>query len=91
MSQQIQDAMKAKSVVQYDYLFKRFTTETYLYNCNVDIATCLRPLIEVISNTKDDPTQARNHFLLGQVFQGLASATVKLSRGRRELPRRFVP
>ena len=47
--------------------------------------------MEVISSTKDDPNRARDHFLLGQVFHGLASATVKLSRGRRELARRFVP
>ena len=91
MPQQIQGAMKDKTVIQHDYLFKRYTTETYLYNCNLDIATSLRPLLEVISSTKDDPNRARDHFLLGQVFHGLASATVKLSRGRRELARRFVP
>ena len=91
MPQQIQDAMKDKTVIQHDYLFKRYTTETYLYNCNLDIVTSLRPLMEVISSTKDDPNRARDHFLLGQVFHGLASATVKLSRGRRELARRFVP
>merc|ERR1712030_270976 len=91
MPQQIQDAMKDKSIMHSDYLFKRFTTETYLYNCNLDIVTSLRPLLEVISSTKDDPVRTREHLLLGKVFQGLSSACIKLSRGRRELARRFVP
>ena len=91
MPQQIRDAMTNRSIVESDYLLKRFTAETFLYNCNLDIVTCYRPLLEVISNLKGDPAHERDRFLLGRVFQGLVSATTKLSRGRRELARRFVP
>ena len=78
---------------QYDnsnYL-KRSAIETYLYNANSDITTCLRPLLEVISNLADFPEQNHNRLLLGVIFQGLSSASIKISRGRRELARRFVP
>ena len=70
---------------------KRSAIETYLYNANSDITTCLRPLLEVISNLADFPEQNHNRVLLGVIFQGLSSASIKISRGRRELARRFVP
>ena len=91
MPQQIRDAMSNRSIVESDYLLKRYTAETFLFNCNFDIVTCYRPLLEVISNLKGDPSREKDRFLLGRVFQGLVSSTVKLSRGRRELARRFVP
>ena len=91
MPQQIRDAMTNRSVVESDYLLKRFTAETFFYNCNVDIVTCYRPLLEVISNLTGNLDHEKDRFLLGRVFQGLVSATTKLSRGRRELARRFVP
>ena len=91
MPQQIRDAMTNRSIVESDYLFKRFTAETFFYNSNVDIVTCYRPLLEVISNLKGNLDHEKDRFLLGRVFQGLVSATTKLSRGRRELARRFVP
>ena len=91
MPQQIKDAMQHRTIIESDYLLKRYTTETYLYNCNFDIVTTYRPLLQVISNLKGDPAHEKDRFLLGRVFQGLVSSTSKLSRGRRELARRFVP
>ena len=91
MPKQIRDAMTNRSIVESDYLLKRFTAETFFYNCNLDVVTCYRPLLEVISNLKGDPAHETDRFLLGRVFLGLVSATTKLSRGRRELARRFVP
>ena len=53
MPQQIRDAMTNRSIVESDYLLKHFTAETFFYNCNVDIVTCYRPLLEVIFNLKE--------------------------------------
>ena len=47
--------------------------------------------IEVISGLTGIPGQERNRFLLGQVYQSVVSGVSHLSRGRRELGRRFVP
>ena len=85
------EAIKHQLTSEKDYLFKRSTTETYLYNVNLDITTCYRPLLEVISNLTDVPDQHENRYLLGKVFQGLSSSAIRLSRGRRELARKFVP
>ena len=91
MPQDLMSCMKNKATVTSDYLFNRFSTETYLYNANQDITTSYKPLLEVISSLKDVPGQGENRILLAKAFQGLVAATVKLSRGRRELARRFVP
>ena len=84
-------AMKHKKTTDSDWLFNRYTAETFFFNANWDITTCYRPLLEVISNLKDSPGHASDRVLLGRVFQGLVASTVKISRGRRELGRRFVP
>ena len=91
MPPDIISAMKDKRTVQADYLFNRYTAETYFYNSNLDLTTCFRPLLEVISNLTRSPEHENDRYLLGRVFQGMVSSTVKLSRGRRELGRRFVP
>ena len=83
--------LKNKSSIASDYLFNRFSAETFFYNCNLDLVTAYKPLLQVLSNLKDIPGQKDNRFLLGRVFQGMVSATIKLSRGRRELVRKFVP
>ncbi|CAL4065066.1 unnamed protein product, partial [Meganyctiphanes norvegica] len=82
---------KHKSTVSSDYIFNRFSAETFLYNANLDMVTAYRPLLEIISSLKGCPGQENNRFLLGRVFQRMVSSTVKVSRGRRELARRFVP
>ena len=85
------EAIKHPLTSEKDYLFKRSLTETFLYNCNLDITTCYRPLLEVISNLTDVPDQQENRYLLGKDFEGLSSSAIRLSRGRRELARKFVP
>ena len=84
-------ALKHPATKESDYLFRRSETENFLYTANRDLCCGLRPLIEVISGLTGIPDQERNRFLLGQVYQCLSSAVSHLSRGRRELGRRFVP
>ena len=71
MPQQIKDAMQHRSIIESDYLLKRYTTETYLYNCNFDIVTTYRPLLQVMSNLTGDPAHEKDRFLLGRVFKVL--------------------
>ena len=76
--------------IERDYLFKRAESEQYLYSASEDLACGLRPLVEALSVLKGkgmDDTR----LLLAQVGQSMASASCHLSRGRRELGRRFVP
>lgn len=84
-------ALKHPTTKENDYLFKRYETENYLYTANKDLVCGLRPLIEVISGLTGIPGQEHNRFLLGQVYQSVASALSHINRGRRELGRRFVP
>ncbi|CAL4159937.1 unnamed protein product, partial [Meganyctiphanes norvegica] len=74
-----------------DYLFRRAETEDFLLEANKDLVCGLRPLLEVISNLRDVPEMSANRTLLAYVFQSMASSATHLSRGRRELGRRFVP
>ena len=76
---------------EQDYLFRRYDTENHLYNANADLACGFRPLLEVLSDLRDKPGMERNRTLLARVFQSMASSVSQLSRGRRELGRRFVP
>ena len=85
------DAEQHPEIKKKDFLFKRFETEEFLHNANKDIVCGYRPLIEVLSNLRDVPGMENNRTLLAHVFQCMASAVTKLSRGRRELGRRFVP
>ena len=83
-------AIKHKDNLDRDYLFKRAETESLLYSAAEDLSCGLRPLVEVLSDLKDkNMDHTRN--LLAKVFQSMASASCRLSRGRRELGRRFVP
>ena len=84
-------ALKHPTTKELDYLFRRYETENYLFTANRDLACGLRPLIEVISGLTGIPGQERNRFLLAQVYQCVSSGISHLSRGRRELGRRFVP
>ena len=84
-------ALKHPRTKELDYLFKRFETENHLYTANQDLSCGFRPLLEVISNLRGVPGMDQNRELLGYVFQSMASSTSHLSRGRRELGRRFVP
>ena len=86
MSQALQSAETKKR----DYLFRRADTEDFLLQANKDIVCGFRPLLEVLSNLKGQPGMESNRTLLARVFQSMASSAVHLTRGRRELGRRFV-
>ena len=83
-------AIKHKDNIDRDYLFKRAETEHHLYSAAEDLSCGLRPLIEVISDLKGK-NMDHTRSLLAKVFQSMASASCRISRGRRELGRRFVP
>ena len=89
--QEMLDAEQHPDIKKKDYLFKRFETEEFLHDANKDIVCGYRPLLEVISNLTDIPEMAKNRNLLAHVFQCMASSANNISRGRRELGRRFVP
>ena len=84
-------ALTNPEVIKNDFLFKRADTEDLLYEANQDLACSLRPLTEVLSSTRNVPGMENIRTLLANVFQGIASASSKLTRGRREICRRFVP
>ena len=83
-------ALQAAETKKRDYLFRRAETEEFLFQANKDIVCGFRPLLEVLSNLKDQPGMESNRNLLARVFQCMSSSAVHLSRGRRELGRRFV-
>ena len=85
------DAEQHPEIKKKDFLFKRFETEEFLHDANKDLVCGFRPLIEVLSNLRDIPEMDNNRNMVAHVFQCMASAALKLSRGRRELGRRFVP
>lgn len=84
-------ALTNPEVIKSDFLFKRADAEDLLYEANQDLACSLRPLTEVLSSTRNVPGMENIRTLLANVFQGIASASSKLTRGRREICRRFVP
>ena len=83
-------AIRSPDLLTRDFLFKRAEAEQFLFSANEDLASGLRPLIHVLSDLKGkDMEETRVN--LAYVFQSMASAICHLSRGRRELGRRFVP
>ena len=83
-------AIQSPEMKKKDFLFRRAETEEFLLEANKDLVCGFRPMIEVLSNLKDDPSQEGNRILLARVFQCMASSAIHISRGRRELGRRFV-
>ena len=83
--------MKHPLTKERDYLFHRYEAESHFYSANMDLSAGLRPLLEVLSNTKDMSDMKHNRNLLARVFQAMASSSSHMSRGRRELGRPFVP
>ena len=77
--------------LERDYLFKRSEAEQHFYSANQDLACGFRPLLEVMSSMKNKEDMKETRQLLANVFQSMSSATCRLSRGRRELVRRFIP
>ena len=91
MPQEILDAMKHKSVTDSDYLFHRYAAELQFFKANGDLAAGFAPLLHVISNMTGVDGLEHDRYILGHVFHSMASTVDKISRGRRELARRFVP
>ena len=83
-------AIRSPDLVARDYLFKRADTEQFLYNANKDLACGFRPLVALLSSLKG---KGMEHIRtpLAHVFQSMSSAINNISKGRRELGRRFVP
>ena len=91
MPQEILDAMKHKSVTDSDYPFHRYAAELQFYKANGDLAAGFAPLLHVISNMTGIEGLEHDRYVLGNVFHSMAATVDKISRGRRELARRFVP
>lgn len=84
-------AIKDPLTWERDYLFKRAETERLLLEANKDLVAGYRPLLEVLSLTKDVEGLETIRVLLSKVFMSMASSSSYITRGRRELGRRFVP
>ena len=90
MPTKLYKSLKSPAAKKKDYLFNRQEAEKHLYNANYDLCTALRPLIEAISQLSDVPNCGFIKNLLGHTIMGILSANIKISRGRREVSRRFV-
>ena len=71
-------ALQAAETKKRDYLFRRADTEDFLHQANKDIVCGFRPLLEVLSNLKDQPGMESNRHLLARVFQCMSSSAVRL-------------
>ena len=61
-----------------------------MYNASSDLCTAIRPLIEAVSQLDDKEGCAPIKHLIGLGLMGILSSNIKISKGRRELGRRFV-
>ena len=84
-------AIKDPLTWERDYMFRRAETERLLHEANKDLTAGLRPLLEVLSATKNMDGMLPIRVLLSKVFSSMASSASYISRGRRELARKFVP
>ena len=84
------NTLRSKVMTNKDYYFNRAEAEQYFYDANKDLSCGLRPLIDILSTLKG---QGMDNIRtpLAHVFQSISSALSNISRGRRELVRRFVP
>ena len=83
-------ALKSPAAKKKDYLFNRRLVETDLYGASSDICTSLRLLLEVYSQVAALPDSGAIRSALGHSIMGLCSANLKITRGRREVARRYV-
>ena len=84
------NVIRSPDVAASDFLFKRAVTEQFLYDANKDLACGFRPLIDLLSSLKGKDME-HIRIPLAHVFQSMSSAINNISKGRRELGRRFVP
>ena len=83
-------SIKAPSTKKKDYLLSRSEIEKDLFYASDDLCTSTRPLIEALSLLDDLPNCKQIKNLIGQGLQGIFSANLRISKGRREVGRRFV-
>ena len=81
--------MQSPDLPDKEYMFKRAEAEQFFYHANKDLACGLKPLTDVISALKGQGLD-QYRLPLVSVCQSIASAINNLSKGRRELGRRFV-
>ena len=86
-------ALKSPVTKKRDYLLSRLEIERQLFNANFDLCVALRPIMEVFDLVSAMPQNAvtkniKN--LIGYSIMAICSANLKISRGRREVARRFV-
>ena len=91
MPKHLKEAISHSDTVKSDFCFSRSATDDYLYDASEDLTCGLRPLLEVLSSLKDVPGMDQVRTNLAYSVQSVASAVTKISQGRRELARRFVP
>ena len=90
MPKKLFKSLKALSTKKNDYLLNRGEIEKDLYYASDDLCTSTRPLIEALSLLDDIPNCKEVKHLIGQGLQGIFSANKRISKGRREVGRRFV-
>ena len=90
MPTKLYKSLKSPAARKKDYLFNRFELERFLYNANADLCAALRPFLEVLSALTAMKGCGNLKNLLGHGIMGICSANIRISRGRRELARRFV-
>ena len=90
MPQKLYKALKSPVTKKRDYLFNRHEVEKNLYYASSDICAAIRPLLEALSLLDDRCDCSSEKNLIGQGIMGMLSANIRISRGRREVARRFV-
>ena len=90
MPKKLFKSLKAPSTKKNDYLLNRGEIEKDLYYASDDLCTSTHPFIEALSLLDDIPNCKHIKHLIGQGLQGIFSANKRISKGRREVGRRFV-
>ena len=93
MPKKLYRALKSPVTKKRDYLLSRLEVERQLFNASFDLCIALRPLMEVFDLVLAMPPNASTKNiknLIGYSIMAVCSANLKISRGRREVARRFV-
>ena len=90
MPTKLYKAFKSPATKKRDYLLNRIEVEKNLFYASSDLCTALRPLVEALSLLDDKEDCGHIKHVVGLGLMGVFSANVRISRGRRELGRRFV-
>ena len=90
MPKRLYKALISPVTKKRDYLFNRHEVEKNLFYASADVCAAIRPLLEALSLLDDKGGCSKEKNLIGQGIMGMLSANIKISRGRREVARRFV-